>query len=251
MALKQRQFFYWRAAAGISLLIIFGSLSISQTQPPAAAPPATAPPATAPSATAPAATAAAKTPNTAPVPAPAPAKAADSSPYVAQVQDLLSSLGKFDQSGRPAAQKIGFELPEITINQYLVYVLRTRPRPGLSSMKVTLSASNQVSTETEIDFDEVQKWSPGIFPELLRPLLNGKRTIKADVQFDSKEGFFNFSLKDAQGPDGKAIVNKVMMGVLQALGSRQPESVDPSKPIPLPFGLKRVWTEKQLLCGET
>jgi len=42
-----------------------------------------------------------------------------------------------------------------------------------------------------------------------------------------------------------------MMGVLQTLGSRQPENFNPDKPIPLPFGLKKVWTEKQLLCGET
>ena len=53
------------------------------------------------------------------------------------------------------------------------------------------------------------------------------------------------------GPDGKAMVGKVVSSLMQALGSRQPESIDPGKPSPLPFGLKRVWTEKQLLCGET
>jgi hypothetical protein len=39
--------------------------------------------------------------------------------------------------------------------------------------------------------------------------------------------------------------------VLQALGSHQPESYDTAKPIPLPYGLKRIWTDKQLICGET
>jgi hypothetical protein len=71
------------------------------------------------------------------------------------------------------------------------------------------------------------------------------------VKFESKDGFCSFSLKDTQGPDGKAIVNKVMSALLQSLGSRQPESYDTAKPIPLPFGLKRIWTEKQLICGET
>jgi len=209
-------------------LTIFGSLSISQTQAPATAP---APPATAP---------------------PPPAKAADAASVgIQQVQDLLSSLGKFDHDGRPSAQKIGFELPEIFINQYLAYILRTRPRPGLSAMKVTLSPNSQISAETEIDFDELQKWNSGILPEMLKPILSGKRTIKADLQFDAKDGFCTFSLKNTQGPDGKALVNKVMMGVLQTLGSRQPENFNPDKPIPLPFGLKKVWTEKQLLCGET
>jgi hypothetical protein len=42
-----------------------------------------------------------------------------------------------------------------------------------------------------------------------------------------------------------------MSAVLQALGSRQPESYDTAKPIPLPFGLKRIWTGKQSIYGET
>jgi len=167
------------------------------------------------------------------------------------IQDLLSSLGKFDQEGRPEKQKLGFEIPEQALNEYLAYVLRTKPRPGISAMKVTLLPGNQVSSEVEIDFDAVQKWSPEIFPEPLRPVLTGKRTIKTDAHFESSNGSWSFTLKDTMGPDGKAMVAKVVSSLMQALGSRQPESIDPGKPSPLPFGLKRVWTEKQLLCGET
>src|SRR5689334_9950879 len=105
----------------LPLLVVFGSLSISQTQPPATAPPATAP--------APPASGANRAAAPAPPPAASPAKS-DASPGIMQVQDLLSSLGKFDQSGRPSEQKIGFELPEVFVNQYLAYILRTRPRPG-------------------------------------------------------------------------------------------------------------------------
>jgi|SRR6185436_5341722 hypothetical protein len=118
-------------------------------------------------------------------------------------------------------------------------------------MKVTLLPGNQVGSEVEIDFDAVQKWSPEIFPEPLRPVLTGKRTIKTDAHFESSNGSWSFTLKDTMGPDGKAMVAKVVSSLMQALGSRQPESIDPGKPSPLPFGLKRVWTEKQLLCGET
>jgi len=108
-----------------------------------------------------------------------------------------------------------------------------------------------VSSDVEIDFDAVQKWNPGIFPEILRPILSGRRAIHTDLKFDSKGGACSFSLKETMGPDGKAIVNKVMAAVLQSLGSQQPESYDTSRPIPLPYGLKRIWTEKQLICGET
>src|ERR1051325_5303104 len=182
-------------------------------------------------------------------PAP-PAAAPEFSPGVNMIQDLLSSLGKFDEDGRPAGRKVGFEIPERALNEYLAYTLRNRPRPGINSMTVTLLPKNQISSDLEIDFDAVQKWSPGIFPEALRGFLTGKRTVHTEVKFEVKNGAVSFDLKDSTGPDGKAIVNKVMTAVLQALGSRQPESYDTSKPIPLPFGLKRIWTDKQLICGE-
>ena len=167
------------------------------------------------------------------------------------VQDLLSTLGKFDQDGRPAKQKLGFEIPERALNNYLAYVLRTRPRPGIGSMTLTLLPGNQISSEVEIDFDAVQKWNPEILPEILRPLLSGRRTVKADLQFESHNGSCSFSLKDATGPDGKALANKIAATLMQALGSRQPETYDTAKPVPLPFGLKRIWTENHLMCGET
>ena len=178
-------------------------------------------------------------------------KAAELTPGVAMVQDILASLGKFEQEGRPAGQKIGFEIPETALNEYLAYTLRNRPRPGIGAMTVTLLPKNQISSDVEIDFDAVQKWNPGIFPEILRGILTGKRTVHADVTFEIKNGACSFDLKDATGPDGKALVNKVMSSLLQALGSRQPESYDTAKPIPLPFGLKKIWTDKQLISGET
>jgi hypothetical protein len=236
-----------RAAPAIALLAILGSLmGDSRAQVPAPPPPPReAPPPKEASA-----------PKDAPAPKAAPAKeasasAGDSTPGVAMIQDLLAALGKYDQDGRPEKQKLGFDIPEAALNEYLAYTLRTRPRPGITALKVVLLPNNQVTSDLEIDFDAVQKWNPDIFPEVLRPLLTGKRTIHTDVKFEVKNGTLSFSLKDAQGPDGKAIVNKVMSAVLQALGSRQPESYDTAKPIPLPFGLKKIWTEKQMICGET
>ena len=189
-------------------------------------------------------------PNSIPAAAPA-VQPGEMAPGIAMIQNLLASLGKFEQDGRPAGRKLGFEIPETALNEYLAYTLRNRPRPGIGSMTVTLLPKNQISSDVEIDFDAVQKWNPVIFPEILRGLLTGKRTIHADLTFEVKNGFCSFELKDAMGPDGKALVNKMMSAVLQALGSRQPESYDTAKPIPLPFGLKRIWTGKQSIYGET
>lgn len=194
-----------------------------------------------------------QTPAPAPKPAPPAAHAPSGAltPGVSMVQDILASLGKFEEAGRPASQKLGFEIPETALNEYLAYSLRNRPRPGIDAVTVVLLPKNQISSDMEIDFDAVQKWNPAIFPEVLRGILTGKRTVHADLTFDIKNGACTFDLKDATGPDGKALLNKVMSSIMQALGSRQPESYNTAKPIPLPFGLKKIWTDKQLISGET
>jgi hypothetical protein len=185
-----------------------------------------------------------------PIPVIAP-RSGESTQGAMQIADLLASLTRFDRDGRIAEQKIGFEIPERAVNEYLAYSLRNRPRPGISAITVTLLPKNDVSAAIEIDFNSIKQWVPELLPEPLRPLLNGKQTLQLNAHFESKNGSFTFTLKDVHGPDGKPLANKIMTDLLQSLGSHQPESYDAAKPISLPFGLKRVWTEKQAVLGET
>jgi len=167
-----------------------------------------------------------------------------------QVADLLASLARLDQNGR-VTERIGFEIPERAVNEYLAYSLRNRPRPGISSIRVTLLPKNDVAATVEIDFSSVLQWNSDIVPEPLRAVLSGKRTVQLNAHFESGNGTFNLTLKDAHGPDGKILENQIMSALMQAIGSHQPESYDAARPITLPFGLKRVWTDKQSLLGET
>jgi hypothetical protein len=221
------------AASALGLLAVLGSFSGTSAQAPVAAPAAPKVQAVA-----------------APIPVIAPASG-ESTQGAMQIADLLASLARFDRDVRVAGQKIGFEIPERAVNEYLAYSLRNRPRPGISAITVTLLPKNDISAAIEIDFNSVKEWNPEILPEPLRPLLSGKRTIQLNTHFESKNGTFTFSLKDVHGPDGKLLENKLMTALLQAIGSRQPESYDAAKPLPLPFGLKRIWTEKQSVMGET
>lgn len=168
-----------------------------------------------------------------------------------QIVDLLASLAKFDPDAKAPTRKIGFEIPERAVNEYLAYSLRNRPRPGISAITVTLLPKNDISATIEIDFNSIKQWVPELLPEPLRPLLSGKQALQLNAHFESKGGSFTFTLKDVHGPDGKPLANKIMTDLLQSLGSHQPESYDAAKPISLPFGLKRVWTEKQVVLGET
>jgi hypothetical protein len=204
----------------------------------------------------------------APVPASAPAPAVpDSAPAiapsvpaaatgeatqgVAQIQDLLESLARYDKNGRASDQKVGFEIPEKAVNEYLAYILRRNPRPGVASASVTLGARNDVMAVVEMDFDAVQQWSPEIFPEPLRPVLRGRRAVRLNAQFEARNGEVTFTVKEARLADGTSLASPVTASLLQALGQHQPEAYDTTKPIRLPFGLKRLWIDKHAVCGET
>jgi hypothetical protein len=165
-----------------------------------------------------------------------------------QVADLLSSLARYDQEGRPKGHKIEFEVPERAINEYLAYSLRNRPRPGITSVTVTLLPKNDLTANVEVDFGAL---GANLIPEAMRALLSGKQTVTVKAHFEASGGNLTFTLKDAAGPDGKMLAGKLVNDLLGAIGGRQPESYDPSKPFKLPFGLKKVWTEKQSFLGET
>src|ERR1700676_2461971 len=76
----------------------------------------------------------------------------ESTPWVAQVQDLLDQLAKFDKEGRDPNHKVGFELPEKAINEYLAYSLHKKSRPGVGAVAVTFLSRNEVSLAVEVDF---------------------------------------------------------------------------------------------------
>ena len=186
-----------------------------------------------------------------PEPVSVPHLAGDATPGVAQIQDLLDSLARFDQNGRAANQKLGFEVPERAVNEYLAFSLRRRPRPGIGAASVTLVSRNEVSLAFEVDFDSLGKWSAAALPDLLRPLMSGKQAMRVTAQFDARNGSATVTLKNAVTSDGNPLPQKITAELMQTLGLRQPESADPAKPIPLPFGLKRVWIDRRSVCGET
>jgi hypothetical protein len=233
-------------AAAYALLAILGSSSGAFSQAPATPVPAQPPAVPAPKPAAPGAPVAATDPVKLATPT-----TADSTQDAMQIVDLLASLAHYDQDGRTQEQKIGFELPERAVNEYLAFSLRNRPRPGIGSATVTLLSGNNVQLVVEIDFSAIQSWTPDLLPEALRPLLTGKRTVKVNAHFESRNGTLTLALKDVTGPDGKPFAGKVITDLLQSIATRQPEAYDPATPFPLPFGLKRVWTEKQSLLGET
>src|ERR1017187_9657216 len=113
-------------ASALGLLAVLGSPSGTSAQAPVVAPavPVTAPatPVTAPAA-----------PKIQAGAAPVPAIASTSRAAIhgaMQIANILASVARFDRDGKIAEKKIGFEIPDRAVNEYLAFSLRNRLRPG-------------------------------------------------------------------------------------------------------------------------
>lgn len=164
-------------------------------------------------------------------------------PLVAQKFLRLFDQLRAADSARHAGkyQPVSFQMSDAEINEYMIYALKTTPRPGLDSVNVKLYPNNYVSTFTVIDFDAVERWKPGTIPTLLRPVLSGKKSVWVDYRFQANNGKTTFSVEKAYYQNVRLpafLVEKV----IQILAAKQPEKYDTSKPLPIPFGLSKVWT---------
>ena len=92
----------------------------------------------------------------------------------------------------------------------------------------------------------VERWKPGTIPMLLRPFcaeeihLGGLPLLRGQFQ----RHVFGESLLQRH-----SIPAFVVEKVIEIVAARQPEHYDTSKPLPLPFGLRQVWTENQTVKG--
>lgn len=165
-------------------------------------------------------------------------------------------LGLFDQLRAAETQKasgvnrhVSFRLSDTEITDYMRYSLHALPRPGLHSVTVKIFPANYISTYTVVDFDAVERWHPGTIPALLRPVLSGKKTIWVDYRIQAQNSHLSFSVEKAYYQDIRlpAFFVDKMIGIVAA---RQPEKYDTSKPMPIPFGLRQIWTSDHVIQGQ-
>jgi hypothetical protein len=116
-------------------------------------------------------------------------------------------------------------------------------------MQVKIFAHNYVSTFTVIDFDAVERWKAGTIPALLRPILRGKKSVWIDYRFQAANSMVSFSVEKAYYNDIR-LPAFLVQEMIRIIAARQPEKYDTSKPLPLPFGLRRVSTADQVVMGE-
>lgn len=163
----------------------------------------------------------------------------DPPPVVGKMLALFETLRKAERDGSPLA----IRLSETEINEYLAYSLVHTPRPGLASVRIKIFPHNYVSTFTVVDFDALEQWKPGAIPTLLRPLLSGRKSVWTDFRFRAEQRTLTFSVEKAYFQNLR-LPSLLVEKLIQIMAARQPERYDTTKPIPLPYGLQRIWTEE-------
>jgi hypothetical protein len=169
---------------------------------------------------------------------------------VQRVRNTLLSLQRFNNAGRNRElQQVYFELPEYVLNEYLSYSLETVPRPGIEQVRVKLKGRDHASISVVFNLDRIGDWAP-ILPNLLRPILGKVRQLDFDILFEVRDSRVTFHFADSDGQEDAA-TNALLQTLIHVVMMHQPERYDTSQPIPLPFGLQRLWTTDSVLGGQT
>jgi hypothetical protein len=112
--------------------------------------------------------------------------------FLGLFQDLREAEAQLPKGG---GRHVSFSLSSTEIDSYMVWALRTTPRPGLDSVAIKIFRHNYVSTYAIVDFDAVEKWKPGTIPGILRPILSGKKSIWVDYRFQADNRTLTFSVE--------------------------------------------------------
>ena len=169
-------------------------------------------------------------------------------PAATKFLNLFRQLRAAEAMPAAARPRVAFAVSATEINEYMKYSLGVTPRPGLDSVTVKVFPANYISTFTVLDFDAVERWKPGTIPLLLKPFLHGKKTIWVDFRFQTASFRATLSVEKAYYNDIRLPAFFVQKAI-EIVAARQPEHYDTSKPVPLPFGLRQLWTENQVVKG--
>lgn len=171
-------------------------------------------------------------------------------PAVTKMLALFARLQTAQQQKAAGkASPVQFQISESELNGYMSHSLRATPRPGVHSVQVKIFPRNYISTFTVVDFDAVERWKPGTVPALLRPVLNGRKSVWVDYRFRAENGLATFSVEKAYFQSIRLPAYFVEK-MIQIVAARQPEKYDTTKPLPLPFGLRRITTGDHVALGE-
>jgi hypothetical protein len=120
----------------------------------------------------------------------------------------------------------------------------------LDALKVRFPANNRVTAEATASFDHLLASDSASLPEILGPLFTGSRLVSAEFRIKVDAGRLTFEIQTlAAGRDD--LPPTLLKELIRVASAMQPEHVDATAPIPLPFGLKKLSVGPNGLTGDT
>jgi hypothetical protein len=162
---------------------------------------------------------------------------------VEKMLDLFDCLRKAEteQAAHRPVPHVESRFTDGEVNEYMVYALKTTPRPGVKSIHVQFADGNYIATTVMADLDALERWKPGTIPGALRWVLSGTKSLRVDLQFkQTADKLVGLSVEKAYYQDVR-IPALVVQEMMKTLAARQPEHFDLNHLV-LPMGLRRLWT---------
>lgn len=161
---------------------------------------------------------------------------------------MFQELREAEAQPAAARRHVSFALSDGEINDYMRYALRTTPRSGLdSSDRKSFPTTTFPPLRRSISMlSSAGGREPS--PAVLRPILHSKQSIWVDYRFAAANSKVTFSVEKAYY-DKLRLPSFFVEKMIQIVAARQPEHYDTSKRLLLPFSLRNVWTENQVVKG--
>src|ERR1017187_7846100 len=119
--------------------------------------------------------------------------------------DRLRQAGTEQAAHRPVPH-VETRFTEGEVNDYMVYALKTTPRPGVKSIHVEFTDGNYMATTVVADLDALERWKPGTIPGALRWALSGTKSLRVDLRFrQTTDRLVGLSVEKAYYQDRKSV----------------------------------------------
>ena len=171
-----------------------------------------------------------------------PGKAAVSDVGVRVVKDLLDQLWDYRSGQAEGKKHVGFNVPEILVNQYIAYLIDSKTRLGVKAATIKITGKDTVTVGCRLDLVQIGKWNAAAIKA--DPLLAGKDdlNVTAAAKMDITNGIATVSLLSAHDATG-GIGLDTLKALFRVVARNQPEHFDIDHPIKLPFDLSVVMAD--------
>jgi len=165
-----------------------------------------------------------------------PGKAAAGDDFgVRLVKDIFDQLWDYQNKPAEGKKNVGFDIPEMVVNQYIAYLIDSKTRVGVKAATIKITGKNQVIVDCKLDLAQIRKWNPAAIKS--DDPLAGKDAlpVTATASVDITNGMAKISILSAISMNGVSL--DTIKALFRTVAMNQPEHFDIDKPIKLPFDL--------------